>query len=157
MDSNCCCDGKHNRLVGITKKRTLGAILSRALEADFLKQFKGAESNKMGSQTQFWGFDHVIAHFTHCTQQNDPQKEHLVIKVRISISYLTESKGILFKVIYWVLDLELLILLIWLSWMLCLKYLRQILRTSIYSIKHRWKMKGNQFSSKKKLFLLCTC
>ena len=41
----------------------------------------------MGSQAIFLGFDHVIAHFTHRTQKNDPQKEHLVIKVRISVSY----------------------------------------------------------------------
>ena len=40
----------------------------------------------MGSQAQFRGFDHVIAHFTQCAQQNDLQKEHLVIKVRIYIS-----------------------------------------------------------------------
>ena len=69
---NCCCDGKDYRLVGITKKRTLGAILSRALEADFLTYFKGAESNKMGSQAIFLGFDHVIAHFTHRTKKIDP-------------------------------------------------------------------------------------
>ena len=30
------CDGRGYRLVGITKKRRLGAILSRALEPDFL-------------------------------------------------------------------------------------------------------------------------
>ena len=36
---------------------------------------------------KFWGFDQVIAYFTQYAQQNDPQKEHLVIKVRISISY----------------------------------------------------------------------
>ena len=79
---NCCCDGRGYRLVGITKKRTLGtlaAILSRALESDFLTWFKGAESNKMGSQAKLWGFHHVIAHFTQCTQQNDLQKENLVI------------------------------------------------------------------------------
>ena len=39
----------------------------------------------MGSQAKF--FDHIIAHFTQCTQQKDLQKKHLVIKVRISISY----------------------------------------------------------------------
>ena len=69
---NCCCDGKDYRLVGITKKRTLGAILSRALEADFLNYFKGDESNKMGSQAIFLRFDHVIAHFTHSIKKNDP-------------------------------------------------------------------------------------
>ena len=80
------CDGRGYRLVGITKKRRSGAILSRALESDFLTYFKGAESNKMGSQAQFWGFDHVIANCTQCAQQNDPQKEHLVIKIRNYIS-----------------------------------------------------------------------
>ena len=41
--------------MGITKKRTLGtlgAILSRALESNFLTSFKGSESNKMGSQAK---------------------------------------------------------------------------------------------------------
>ena len=44
------CNGRGYRLVRITKKRRLLAILSRALEPDFLAQFKGTESNKMGSQ-----------------------------------------------------------------------------------------------------------
>ena len=47
------CDGRGYRLVRITKKKRLGAILSRALEPDLLTYFKGAESNKMGSQAKF--------------------------------------------------------------------------------------------------------
>ena len=73
----------------------------------------------MGSQAKFWGFDLVIAHFTQYAQQNDlperafgdkSKKKHLLTQLKG-----TDSNETSFKVIYWALDLVLLITLIWLS------------------------------------------